>query len=37
MPRPRNEGAVKIRDEVVLGKIEFDVAKDVRVQQLPQL
>jgi len=37
MPRPRNEGMVKVRDKVVLGKIKFDVAKNVWVQQPPEL
>jgi len=28
---------VKVRDKVVLGKIKFDVAKNVREQQTPEL
>jgi hypothetical protein len=37
MPRPRVEGAVKIRDELVLGEVEFDVAEEMREQQPPEL
>ena len=37
MPSPRLEGAVEVGDEVLLGEVEFDVAKDVREQECPQL
>lgn len=37
MPRAGVERAVEIRDEVVLGEVEFDVAEDVREEERPEL
>ena len=37
MPGPRVEGAVKVRDEAVLGEVKFDLTEELREHEAPEL